>query len=593
VATYALAVAALVVVPLLVQRALRGQPARAASADRAVRPDGAARTAWVRGLRIGAAIVLAAVLAVCVHQPVVASLNRATIDSHELVHLGSLLRIEQGYRPYVEAETQYGPGSQVLTHRVMRWTGFTIHGFRASQLIFNFAAAIAFYSICLVTLRWYVSLLTVLVSLWVSPFLLFDHFGWGVVFRWMSPFVIGLLLSWFVGAHLRPAAFHGAMFGLGVAWGFFSWLASENLASGLLTTVLVVGLCWAFGEVDVRSALRWSLTLLTGWAVMWAALFATIHDVGTLGTFISLYLRPGTHVAAGFSNTPWSQGTGNPWYLPYVVTPYLYLVLGGALVVTARRAARDEAERVDRLTFIGLWAASVALYLPTMLRADSSHFLSGTLALGALLAFAVTRFPSLVSSRPSVREAWRVGLVIACLAVYPGPTSASEAWARAWRPVAHAGAAIEASVGWIRDVRKPRPATTDRLGFQPGTERCCSENTWTWQQWWTVMDDIAAVTAGRPTLVHQLFGTVAGAVYFLADLRPATAITEPLMSIWTDADLVRWTAQIDRSAVACVVSTSPQAKIVAHVVARLGRVTMHERTSPIRYVIYCRNDDRA
>ena len=56
---------------------------------------------------------------------------------HLDVHLGSIEAIYQGRIPYVEAQTQYGPGNQLLLYWLMRLLDFSYWGAVEAQAIAN------------------------------------------------------------------------------------------------------------------------------------------------------------------------------------------------------------------------------------------------------------------------------------------------------------------------------------------------------------------------------------------------------------------------------------------------------------------------
>jgi hypothetical protein len=69
--------------------------------------------------------------------PQVSEARSARLESHEWANLGALQRIHLGATPYVGAKNQYGPGRQIVTYAIMQWTGFTMFGFRLSEILLN------------------------------------------------------------------------------------------------------------------------------------------------------------------------------------------------------------------------------------------------------------------------------------------------------------------------------------------------------------------------------------------------------------------------------------------------------------------------
>ena len=88
------------------------------------------------------AIVLAFVISIVLLAPPVSSSLEKPLDKHEVMHLGPIQRIDNGAIPYVEAQTQYGPGHQIVSYYLMRSSEFSVVGFRAS----HWDAVIALFS---------------------------------------------------------------------------------------------------------------------------------------------------------------------------------------------------------------------------------------------------------------------------------------------------------------------------------------------------------------------------------------------------------------------------------------------------------------
>jgi hypothetical protein len=130
-----------------------------------------------------------------------------------------LQAIATGRRPYVEAQTQYGPDRQVATYALMQATQFTVRGYRLSELALNTAATAAFFAIILYAFGWRVGLGIVALSLCLSPLLIISGLGWSVFFRWFAPFVAGALLPLLLRKPLAPAGRYIAAAALGAVCG--------------------------------------------------------------------------------------------------------------------------------------------------------------------------------------------------------------------------------------------------------------------------------------------------------------------------------------------------------------------------------------
>src|SRR5262245_49936081 len=99
-----------------------------------------------RAVRYATAIVLAFAISIVLLAPPPKGVSYGVgglekpLNLHEMMHLGPIQRIDNDATPYVEAQTQYGPGHQFVSYYLMRFTEFSMVGFRASHVILNMAA---------------------------------------------------------------------------------------------------------------------------------------------------------------------------------------------------------------------------------------------------------------------------------------------------------------------------------------------------------------------------------------------------------------------------------------------------------------------
>jgi hypothetical protein len=103
------------------------------------RPFDAPETYRVRGLWffVGAALGLGLYA-----EPIFLNIVRPNI--HLDMHLGSIEAIYQGRIPFVEAQTQYGPGNQLLLYWLMRLLDFSYWGAVEAQAIANVTSCRSF-----------------------------------------------------------------------------------------------------------------------------------------------------------------------------------------------------------------------------------------------------------------------------------------------------------------------------------------------------------------------------------------------------------------------------------------------------------------
>src|SRR5262249_34269478 len=186
------------------------------------------------------ATVVGCVLAVLYVAPLVSNtIERNVLDTHELVHLGSMQRIAQGATPYVDARTQYGPGFQYVAYKLMQSTEFTLRGFRLAHMIMNLVTVALLFSIILFAFEWPIAIGAILAALFVSPILLTPFVGWGVLARWFAPFVVGALAPLIIWSKIRDSARYALFAVLGVMCGALAWLSQENATTSIMTMLLV------------------------------------------------------------------------------------------------------------------------------------------------------------------------------------------------------------------------------------------------------------------------------------------------------------------------------------------------------------------
>jgi hypothetical protein len=172
-------------------------------------------------------------------------------ENHTFVHLGALEDIRLGARPYVEAQTQYGIGNQLLVYTLMRWLHWSNHGFYAAVLLINSICVLVFFAAVNLRLGFVWAFLTLLAwHYFPSPHAVSAFPSWAVMTRWLGIALLGLLVSHVAMLpDLQRRRYGMALAGL--LWGFFSFVSQENLMGGLLVTVLT----FAFLSPLCRSAL--------------------------------------------------------------------------------------------------------------------------------------------------------------------------------------------------------------------------------------------------------------------------------------------------------------------------------------------------
>ena len=151
-------------------------------------------------------------------------------DSHAILHLSALEQIRLGALPYVEAQTQYGFGDQVLMGVLTSAINYSAHGFYEAQMVVNALSIILFF----VAIYYFIGFGWALLGLvgysflpsswWVATFP-----GWAILSRWVGVGILGLVLAHVL---LAPAWTQRRWLGVllaGILWGAVGFLSQEGL----------------------------------------------------------------------------------------------------------------------------------------------------------------------------------------------------------------------------------------------------------------------------------------------------------------------------------------------------------------------------
>lgn len=516
---------------------------------------------------------------------------REKVGSHELIHLGGLAAIDQGHIPFVEAETQYGPGYQILSHEFMALGDFSLYGFRLSHLVLNLLAMALVYYLYMAVFRWHTAPFLILVSLWISPAIYFGYYGWAVILRWLGPLVVGLTLPGILSLSGRAKPISGCL-ALGASCGFLAWFASENLFGSFIAFGLLSILGWSLYHISTRRLITAGFAFFGGVVAALTILVVVSVPISKLGLFIELYFRASRSVSQGLSNSPWTAGFENIWTLPYYVTPYL-LILVGVLVVYVPEIRRiDLSDQTRRFRLLGIIAAAIPLHMMTMLRSDPTHFIGPSIALGATLVATVAILPGLLTTSKLVRELVRAALAVVIMMIYPLPESLAEV-EHSVRPRILSLSEPRVVLGSVRDyvtrVRDERSRTAaGKIGFEFDPEDpCCKPNHWTYAQLVQLMDGLQAEVGERPTVIDKFSGLYPSGAYFFSGVQISVPI-EPLISVWTRQDLERWLARISAANPECFVTTDGSGPVAAHTLDMLEPYVTIEKTVPLEHRVFCR-----
>ena len=470
------------------------------------------------------------------------------VDAHETPMLGGVQAIANGAVPYIgPSAVQYGPGSELIHYLYLdKIGGFNVEAFRQSTVLIYWLAATIFFLTILLRVPTKVALLACLASVLVFPTLQMIAFqpdgsvdnqikdtmegvwGWPNAMRYVGVFAVAMV---FPAVARRPTRRSILLSGaaLGLLWGLTCFIAQENLAGGAIALGALAALLGLSQTIDLRSLRDALVGVALGFAAVAAAVLGYYAANGDLGRFLDLYYLVPSAVAAGYSDTAWFDVGG--WGRMYYALPFLL----GALCLLSlvrlhplRVARRWEPERV---LLVSALVATSASYLGALTRADPSHLINASLAVPVALVLAIAYLPRLLDVESiGRRRLAAVALVAASLAMLP-LNQLTETGNRIRSPLerfSYEDPAIE----WQR--ADPDSVAAERLGsgilHRPG-QWCCSYLRYpvSVREFAAIVNRLHQVVGDRRTYVANFIDDLyPGGAYFLADLKPAPILFEPI-----------------------------------------------------------------
>lgn len=301
-------------------------------------------------------------------------------DLHAHVHLGALEQIRLGATPYLEAETQYGLGNQVLMYFLVNAISFSNHGFFAANILLNVVCVIGFF----VVLQQFVGFGWAVAGLigWVllpSPYSIIDFAGWAILTRWLAIPVLSLLVAYLMlNARPKSRNWMGPLLA-GAIWGAGGFLSQENLSGGFLVLAFSLALFGPASGMPLRALARFAALFVASGAVMFVALVAGIVGVSHSLEVLRLGNVKAGLVMAGLSNSFWADDPAV--FRPLLQTYGFAVLLMVAVALLAGFLGRSwftatEKDRQFVWKFAGVAVGAYVLHLFTLMRSDVSH-LSG------------------------------------------------------------------------------------------------------------------------------------------------------------------------------------------------------------------------
>lgn len=495
-------------------------------------------------------------------------------DVHAHVHLASMEQIRLGAVPYLEAQTQYGIGNQVLMSWLTGLVHYSNHGFFAANVLLNVACILLFFLVVqqFLGLGWAVAGL-VSWALWPSPVGVADVAGWAAFTRWLAIPILSLVLAWLL---LGPGAARRSWMApvlAGALWGLGGFLSQESLSGGFLVLALSIGLLAPAAGWSLRAMATFAALFVGSGVALFVALVGATVGPKHILDVLALANAKSSLVMAGVSNSIWSDAievsfkvidgrlyTTFDGELHEFLITYLgagLLVLGIALLgrfLARRWRVADDAQQRIAWKFGGVTIGAAVLHLFTLLRADLSHLAGPSF----LLPLFLLMLPVFVW-RCLPHGAWRTGLLIVSAGIVA--EGAVVGYGRFLDRVRGLGDIRRDAVAVhdiYRELRSHRAQTPDLAsryspiaGFQEGFvgHRDFPEAK-------DLFEQLDARLKGRRIEkgLHR-FDNLVGqpdVFYFFGGYRSVSGITSPMTSIWTRSDEDAWIAKVVAAPEACI-----------------------------------------
>jgi hypothetical protein len=293
------------------------------------------------------------------------------------------------------------------------------------------------------------------------------------------------------------------------------------------------------GTSSGRSVATALVAVLVGFVASWlpALLYYAVH--GLLARFVYLYFLITRAVAAGYSNTPYgglapSKGqivTSAPWHTVFYDLPWVLAVLALLAVVDFRPFRVALEWSAQRVTVVAVLLTTILLYQGALLRSDAFHLTGTMLVLPALVVTAASLLPRLVGGRR------RATLVVAGAVIVAASFALLPS--RAYAPSAVQGAAAAPFQDRQRLAAEnakvvPPTLAAERVGAGAlSSVKCCQHDSEPMPSFVRMVNRIHAIVGNRVTYVTDFPGGYPGAIYFLADLRPAPIPVDPYTLVFT------------------------------------------------------------
>jgi hypothetical protein len=528
----------------------------------------------------------------------------AVVTPQEDFWFSGFQAISRGYIPYTGAAViQYGPGTQVLTYLIMRHvTSFSIVGFRQAWAMYQWAGASVLFAVFFLAFGYVRGLAISLLSIVVYPGLqevafrpggTFEgYFGWANPLRYAGMIALVALLPAVVRRCPSRRGIVAAV-GLGVLWGFTSYLAQEDLIAGVVGALLVAALL-LFSRTASWPAVRAALVaVLAGFLLIWLPVLAFYAVHGDLGKFLTLYFSLARAMAQGFGNTPWKGATQMPFSLAtmYYALPFLLAVAAFLTVFEVRPVRIAVGWSRERLRFAVTVIITVMLYQGVLLRSDPTDMTATLLMVPAFVIMTATVLPRLLGGRQLVTLTLAGAVLFtASFLLLPRQAFALSSMR------AQAAAPFRDRQRLAAEPRPGLPATLAARRIGAGlasAPQCCQGPSLSMASLAHDMEYIHTVIGNRTTYVSDFPHGYPGFVYFAADLTPAPVIADKYGTIFNEPQMQAYLTYFRTNvlphtqALVTGAVTRPEARLFLQRYPNARRILLHLGQKPY-YILLAR-----
>ncbi len=540
-------------------------------------------------------------------------------DLHSHVHLSALEQIRLGAVPYLEAQTQYGVGNQILMSWLTDRVHYSNHGFFAANLLLNALCIVIFFVVVQQTLGLAWALAGMVGWLvWPSPMANIDLAGWMVLTRWMAIPVLALCLGRILATGASQHAWLPPLM-TGAGWGVGAFLAQESFTGGLLVLALSLAVLGPASGRSLRQLAIFAATFVVAGLGVFGVLVGSFVGFSHIPQVLALASAKSRLVTAGLSNSIWSDSLGISLgfkvihgrlytaFEGYGELRELILTYGAALLLVMALAAIcrflvrrwsevSDADRRLAWKCAALAIGAFVLHLFALLRSDTSHLAAPSFLL-PLLLLVLPIFAWRCLDRGSASR--RVLLPLSLIIVAEGVVSGGGNVLAALRALPTAPSEARQALEVYRELRDHRGGPLDLASrYSPIAE---------YQTGLRAHPDFGEAQEFLQLLQERLKGRrlelgfykfddlVAhpDTFYFLGGIRALSGITSPKNSIWLRSERDAWIATVAGKREGCVFfEPDPKGELFDAWMrsAAAGTVTLEPIEGRRRYgVLACKN----